>query len=253
MFYETGCYGRIALAPLPRAVEDRLNALPGEWLEFDPVSATIVVRHAQPSSSPCLPTIASELLRFLSEIPVEIQANIEGGELMVHTEGKGQLVRLRVEPGGALNIAWAHPDYNRAEPRLWSGREPLVPAAVQRLNGCVSFDSAGPDAAAREIEELADNFEGLYPEGEFAVTADAAQGKVQIAVRDLNLDVALLLARLQKLATPGSLEGRIEVSSFAALAPEQNARFLFEQGQVWVQRPVLWPDAPLPKAEAAAR
>jgi len=249
MFYETGCYGRIELAEMTAAAQDRLSALPGEWLEFDPVSAAIVVRHTQPSSSPCLPTIASELVRMLGEVPAEARPRIAGGELFVHTESKGQLVRLRVEPGGALEIAWAQPDYSRAERRPWTGaREPLPSPAVQCLNGCVCFESPAPARAAREIEELADTFEGLYPEGEFAVIAGESQGSVQMTLRDLNLDVELLLARLEKLAAPGSLAGRIEVSSFAALDPERNARFLFEQGRIWVQRPVLWPEPE--KAEA---
>jgi len=45
---------------------------------------------------------------------------------------------------------------------------------------------------------------------------------------------------LQELAAPGSLAGDIEVSSFAAVVPEQQLRFLFRDGMTWVQRPVLW-------------
>jgi len=262
MLYETGCYGRIVLAQLPGAAQERLSGLPGEWLEFDPASATIVVRHTQPSCSPCLPSITGELVRMLAEIPADVQPNIAGGELFVRTESKGQLVRLRVEPGSALHIAWARPDYSRAERRPWpGGREALVPPAVQRLNGSASFETPAPGSAASEIQQLADSFEGLYPEGELVVQAGGldrlaageARGKVQMSLRDVNLDVNLLLLLLEKLATPGSLAGRIEVSSFAGLAPEQNARFLFEEGRIWIQRPILWPEPSPEKAEAAAR
>jgi hypothetical protein len=253
MFYEIGCYGRIALAELPRGVQDRLAELPGEWLEFDPAAAAIVVRHTQPSSAPCLPTITGELVRIMSEIPAAVQPDVKGGDLFVHTESKGQLVRLRVEPGGTINIAWAQPDYGRAGRRLWRGScEGLAAPAVQCLNGSLSFETPAPGRAAREIEQLADNFEGLYPEGEFAVTADESKGRVEMSLRDLNLDVKLLLGQLDKLAAPGSLAGRIDVSSFAAIAPEQSARFLVEQGQVWIQRPVLWPEPAEQQREATA-
>jgi hypothetical protein len=201
----------------------------------------VVVRLCQPSSGPCLPTITCELVRMLSEVPAELQQDIRGGDLFVHTEQSGQLVRLRVEQGGELRIAWAHPDYARAERRPWSeDRAPLVDPKVQRLNGCVTLQTAAPRRAARDLEQLADTYEGLYPEGEFVVTADERRGRVQLIMHDLNVDVKLLLECLQQLALPGTLAGRIEVSSFAAAAPDLHARFLIEDGAVWVQRPLLW-------------
>ena len=42
MFYDTGCYGRVTLGPLPTDVQRRLAALPGEWLEYDPDEGAIV-------------------------------------------------------------------------------------------------------------------------------------------------------------------------------------------------------------------
>jgi hypothetical protein len=71
-------------------------------------------------------------------------------------------------------------------------------------------------------------------------------------VRDLNVDVLLLVERLQQLAVPGSLTGDIEVSSFAAIVPEQHLRFRFDDGKTWVQRPVLWEDASRAPAVAEA-
>jgi len=245
MFYDAGCYGRVALGDLPQSVQQRLGALPGEWLEFDPVLGTIVVRHIQPSAAPCLPTIAGELVRMLSEIPEAAQAAIPGGDLFVHTERDAQLVRLRVEPGGALKVEWAHPDYARAKPQLWTGAKlEMVEPRVQRLNGGVRFQCADPVRAARELEALADGYEGLYPEGDLVVKAERAAGRVSAEVRDLNVDVLLLVERLQQLAAAGTLEGDIQVSSFASIVPEQHLRFVFDDGKTWVQRPVLWADAP---------
>ncbi len=251
MFCETGCYGRVVLGELPEETQQRLAELPGEWLEFDPRSGAIVVRHCQPSSSPCLPCITGELERILAEVPASRRAAIPGGNLYVHTESKGQLVRLRVEPGGDLRICWAHPDYSRAQRMPLTGQESLVPPQVQCLNGCVSLETTAPAQAARELEALADAYVGLYPEGQFVALADERQKKVQLELRDVNLDVLLLISRLEQLAARGTLSGRIEVSSFAAAAPEQYARFLFEEGMVWVQRPVLW-EEPNPEQQPSA-
>ncbi len=251
MFYETGCYGRVVLGKLPEGIQQRLAELPGEWLEFDPPSGAIVVRHCQPSSAPCLPCITAELERMLAEVPPSEREAIPGGDLYVHTESKGQLVRLRVEPGGDLRACWAHPDYSRAERRLYTGRESLVAPPVQCLNGCVSLVTAAPAQAVRELEALADAYVGLYPEGEFLASADERQGKVKLELRDVNLDVLLLIGRLEQLAAGGSLTGRIEVSSFAAAAPEHYARFLFEEGKAWIERPALW-EEPHPEQEPSA-
>ena len=253
MFYDAGCYGGVMLGQLPEAVERRLGALPGEWLEFDPLTGTIVVRHIQPSAGPSLPTIAGELVRMLSEIPEAAQDRIPGGDLFVHTEVAAQLVRLRVEPGGALKIEWAHPDYARAKPQLYTGgRVEMVEPRVQRLNGGVTFETADPTRAGRELESVADSYEGLYPEGDLVVKADRSTGRIAVEIRDLNVDVLLLVERLQALAAPGTLLGDIEVSSFAAIVPEQHLRFVFDDGRTWVQRPVLWEDASRTPAPAGA-
>jgi hypothetical protein len=241
MFYDAGCYGRVVLGELPEPVQQRLAALPGEWLEFDASAGMIVVRHIQPTAGPCLPTIAGELVRILGEIPAASQRAIPGGDLFVHTEQAAQLVRLKVAAGGAITIEWAHPDYAKARPQPWTGeRVEMVEPRVQRLNGRVSFRTANPARAARELENVADTYEGLYPEGDLAVTEDPAQGALEVGISDLNVDALLLVERLQQLATPGSLKGDIVVSSFAAVVPEQHLRFVFTDGKIWVQRPVLW-------------
>ncbi len=253
MFYDTGCYGGVLLGELPGAVQQRLAALPGDWLEYDAPTGMIVVRHVQPSAGPSLPVIAGELVRMLAEIPAAAQASVPGGDLFVHAE-QNQLVRLRVEAGGALRVEWAHPDYERARPQPWRGeRLEIVEPRVQRLNGRVTFTTRDPAGAARELAALADTYEGLYPEGDLVVTPDASRPGVAVEVRDLNLDVLWLVERLRALAAPRSLNGRIEVSSFATVYPEQHLRFVFKNGAPWVQRPVLWEDAQARRAAAAGR
>ncbi len=250
MFYDTGCYGGVALGELTDCAQQRLAAVPGEWLEFDAPTGMIVVRHIQPTAGPCLPTIAGELVRMLAEIPEESRAGIPGGELFVHTEKSGQLVRLKVERGGALRIEWAHPDYTHARPKRYKGeRLEIVEPRVQRLNGTVTFTTKDAVGAAKELQALADGYEGLYPEGDLAI--ERGKGAVTVEVRDLNLDVLLLLERLQALAAKGTLAGHIDVSSFATVYPEQHLRFVFKDGAPWVQRPVLWEDAEARHAAAA--
>ena len=241
MSYETWLHGQVVLGVLPERAQQRLEQLPGEWLEFERGSGTIVVRLCQPSTAPCLPTITGELVRMMGEVPELLQSRIPGGDLYLHTEQNGQLVRLRVEPGGEVRISWAHPNYTGAERRLYGeDRGPLVDPCMQCLVGCVNFVASSPGRAARELETLADTYEGLYPEGEFVVVTDEARSLVTLTMSEVNLDVSLLIERLRQLAAPGSLSGRIEVTSFAAALPEQHARFLFEIGTVWVQRPALW-------------
>lgn len=241
MFYDTGCYGGVRLGELPGQVQLRLAAVPGDWLEFDAPTGMIVVRHVQPSAGPCLPTITGELVRMLGEIPEASQAGIPGGELFVHTEHGGQLVRLKVEAGGAVKIEWAHPDYTRARPQPYRGeRLEIVEPRVQRLNGTVTFKTKDVARAVRELTALADTYEGLYPEGDLVAAPDPSRTGVSVEVRDLNLDVLLLVERLQQLAAKASLSGHIEVSSFAAVYPEQHLRFVFKDGAPLVQRPVLW-------------
>ncbi len=252
MFYDTGCYGRVGLGELPQRVQQRLAALPGDWLEFDAPAGAIVVRHIQPTAGPCLPTIAGELVRMLAEIPAASQAAIPGGDLFVHIEKSGQLVRLRVERGGALKIEWAHPDYAHARTKRYKGeRLEIVEPRVQRLNGSVTFTTKDAAGAAKELKALADGYEGLYPEGDLAVAR--AKGAVTVEVRDLNVDVLLLVERLEALAAKGTLAGHIEVTSFADVYPEQHLRFVFKDGAPWVQRPVLWEDAEARHAAAAGR
>ena len=252
MFYETGCYGRVALGQLPEYIKQKLEALPGVWLEYDRASGDAVVRLCQPASAPCLPAIASELVRMLGELTEPLQAQVPGGALYLHTEDTGQLVRLRVEAGGEVHISWAHPDYSRASRRLYSEeRGELVEPHVQCLTGCITFTAASA-VASRELEALADNYEGLYPEGEFVITTDEARGQVLLTMNALNLDVRLLIDVLERLSAANSLNGRIDVTSFAAATPEQHARFLFDKGIIWVQRPVLWKEESPQVATSAA-
>ncbi len=239
MAYQPGCQGRVVVGALPEAVKRALVAIPGDWLEYDPPSRSIVVRHIEPTDEPVLPAVTVELVRILSVIPFDILAGIEGGDLFVHIEETGRLVRLRVEAGGSLHIQWARPGYTGATKRPWSdGHEIVTEPWNHRLNGDVKFESRDPEAAAAQLRDLADTYEGLHPEGEFEPSVVGPA--VSLALRDVNLDGKVLVEALQRLAIPRSLEGRVDVGSFRELAPEQLVRILFEKGETWVQHPMLW-------------
>jgi hypothetical protein len=244
MFYDQGCFGRVELGDLPEDLAERLSQIPGEWLEFDPPSGAIVVRHVEPTSSRHLPAIARELVRIFSEIPPELHEEIPGGAFFVHTEDEqGQLIRLRVEPGGAIHIRWAHPDFKKATRQPYGGgSEILIDPEVQRLNGSVTFEADDPASAVAAIFELADNFEGLYPEGDCEAER-AGESGVELRMEDVNLGAAALVDLLRRLARPGTLQGRFRVTSFGTILPEQQLRFLFEAGEIWVQHPLLWPES----------
>jgi hypothetical protein len=243
MFYDQGCVGRVEVGPIPAEVAERLASIPGDWLEFDPPTGSIVVRHVEPTAARHLPAIAYELIRIFSEIPAEFHGEMPGGDLFVHTEDEhGQLVRIRVEPGGTIHIQWAHPDFHQALRRPYmGGTELTIDPEVQRLDGSVTFRSRTPEAAAVTLQDLADTFEGLYPEGDCVARA-AGGSDVELNMKEVNLDAARLVDLLQELAEPRSLSGKIEVSSFGTVLPERRLRFVFENGKLWVQHPLLWGD-----------
>jgi len=242
MFYQEGCHGRVHVGSLPTDVARRLSALPGEWLEFDPPARAVVVRHIQPTSAPTLPTITAELVRMLGEIPVQHHVGIEGGEFFVHTEDSPHLVRIRVAAGGGIRIDWAQPDFAAARKRPYgeAGSIPIE-GVYCRLNGTLTLEAPDPAGAAQALQHAADTYEGLYPEGDFQASATAGAA-VQITMRDVNLDPRLLLERLRALATPGSLRGAIDVSSFDDRRPDDRVRVLLQDGGVFVQEPYFWPD-----------
>lgn len=243
MFSDHGCRGRVELGALPEEIESRLVSLPGEWLEFEPESDAVVVRHAQPSSGPDLPVIAGELVQILSLVPPELHREIAGGDFYVHTHDTGQFVRLHVAPGGALHIEWANPDFAAGETHPYRGRvETQLDPVVQRIDGRVCLRATDPEAVAAELQRLADHFEGLYPEGEcrFETTDDT----LVVGLRALNLDAHLLLGVLEEHALEGSLEGGFTVTAFGReVLPEESLQIVFEGGRTLVRRPLLWSDA----------
>jgi hypothetical protein len=59
-------------------------------------------------------------------------------------------------------------------------------------------------------------------------------------MNEVNLDAAALIGLLKKIADPRSLSGHFEVTAFGTVLPESRIRFVFEDGRLWVQHPLLW-------------
>lgn len=240
MFHDQGCQGRVLIGPLPDQVRANLTTLPGEWLEYDAPSEAIVVRHIQPSAAPCLPTIVAELVRMLSLIPVEHHGAIGGGDFFIHTEDSPHVVRLRVDPGGALRINWAHPSFSGAPRQPYAASRVGIDPVFCRLTGDVTLGAADPPRAARALQRLADTYEGLYPEGDFRTSTNRTTDTVRVHMQDANVDIRILVDRILALATPGTAQGVIEVSSFDVRFPDERVHVVFEAGRAWVEEPSLF-------------
>jgi hypothetical protein len=239
MITELGCHGRVVVGKLPPEVAALVDRVPAEWLDYNPTTGAFEVRHVQPSDAPILPTVVSELAHMLHAIPYDLRRGIEGGQLLVHTEDEGRLVRIVVDRGGSFHVEWAHPGYTGSQKRPYTGHEIQIQPFEHRLNGKITLRAEDATATARALQSLADTYEGLYPEGEFSARP-ASGGSVELTLQDVNLDVRLLIDALERRAAPRSLGGRITLDSFKEAMPEHMLRFVFERGEVWVQRPVLW-------------
>ena len=237
-----GCTGRVELGKIGQESRRRLEQVDAAWLEFTSEPPALVVRHVQPTELPPLPAIGSELLEFLSKLPESERAQVVGGAFYGSDEESGQFVRFKVAPGGIVAIAWAKPDYARANWQIYRGQAiPLVFDAYQRLNGSVRL-AARPELGA-EIQAVVDRFAGLGTQGEVKVTESS--GQIEIVLRDVNSSVVPLLGFLREKADPASsLEGEIDVSSFRAGDVEDYCRFVLRTGEIWVVRPSLWSEFP---------
>ena len=232
-----GCSGQVELGHLSHDTRQRLEQIDATWLEFDPESVCLEIRHVQPDDRPVLPEIVREMVEFLSQVTDSERAQLAGGTIYYQDAVKGEYVRVKVWKGGFLTISWARPDYTNADwERYRSQPVTVVPEPYQRLNGKFSFE--GIPTAADDIRELLERTAGLYSEGDFEIVAHV--DRIEVSLRDVNASVLPLVYALQVLAKPGSLEGEIDVSSFRAGDLEECCRFTFREGEAWLVRPSLW-------------
>ena len=236
-----GCTGSVDLGPFGEDTKKRLEQIAASWLEYSPESSSLVVRHVQPDDVPALREVAGELVNFLHTVPDSQRAQIPGGALYYQDEPTGQYVRLKVWKGGFLTVAWAWPDYTRAQWEVFRNQPvTLVFEPYQRLNGSVSFE--GHPNAADDLRRIIDRTSGQYSQGDYAIST-LIRG-VQITLRDVNADALTIVNALRYMSKGTTLSGEIDVSSFRAGDLEDYCRFSFRGGETWMARPILWADTP---------
>jgi hypothetical protein len=243
-----GCTGSIALGPLGQETQKRLEEVQASWLEYSPDPPTLDVRHVQPDNTPALREIAGELLDFLRTIPDDERTHIPGGAFYYQDEPTGQYIRLRLWKGGFLTVHWARPDYTHVEWQQFRNQPvEVVFEPFQKLNGSVSFE--GSPAAAENLRRVLEATSGQYSQGEYEI-ANSIE-RVELTLRDVNADVLSLVNALRYSDMNATLAGEIDVSSFRAGDLEDYCRFVFRAGEVWVARPALWSDTPVPRPATA--
>jgi hypothetical protein len=238
----------VELGSFSEETQKRLGQIAATWLEYTPDPSSLVIRHVQPDDFPALREVAGELLDFLHAVSERERAQIPGGTLYYQDEPTGQYVRLKVWKGGFLTVAWARPDYTRAQWEPFRNQPvAMVFEPFQRLNGTVSFE--GHPNVADDLRRLIDRTTGQYSQGDYAISS-TIRG-VEITLNDVNADALTLINALRYMAKPGSLIGEVDVSSFRAGDLEDYCRFSFRTGETWIARPILWSDTPNEPASPA--
>lgn len=232
---ELECEGKIRFGALPRETSERLARFSGHWLEFAPEDNAAIVRHVQPIGCPALTAVPCEMIWLLDALTAEQRAAMPGGVLYLKDRA-GKILRVLVS-AGEVRIQWPQEDYSRATAVAPEAALGAVDSRVARVNGWVKF--RGAPEAVKQLESFVDNFEGLYPEGDMPSQCDGPW--IRTELKNVNVGPAELLATLRTLANPAdSLEGEIDVGSFAADAVEGDFRLVLRGGQIQAMRPALW-------------
>jgi hypothetical protein len=232
---ELECEGRVRFGNLPWDISERLAQFSGNWLEYAPEENAIIVRHVQPVGCPAVSAVPCELISIMDSIPLELRDSMPGGTLYVK-DRSGQLLRLLVTRG-EVRIQWPHLDYSRSNSTdLETALASLNPREA-RIKGWARF--AGSPERATELQAFVDQFEGLYPEGD--MPSECEQDLVYLQFKDVNVGPRELIGKLVQMAhPPQSLQGELDVSSFAPGSLDRCFRVRIADGSVEVVRPSLW-------------
>jgi len=232
------CSGEVALGDLGVESRERLVGFAGEWLEYEPDSGRIVVRHVQPGGAPALSAVPAELIAMLEVLSPEERQRVRGGALVVR-DRTAVLLRLVVEPD-EVRIQWPHEDWSHASEIPLERAFALVEPVSARVSGTLRFQAA-PGARAKLVE-LIESFEGLYPDGDLRLEREGSA--VRVELKGVNVGPEELLAKLRELAEPlASLEGDLKVGSFSAHALDRDFRLQLRGDEVRAERPALWREA----------
>jgi hypothetical protein len=234
---ELECRGRVRLGEIGEASRRRLAAFGGEWLEYSPAEAALVVRHVQPGGAPALAAVPAELIAMLDLLTDEEREAVAGGSLLVRERSR-LVLRLRVE-GGEIRIQWPHEDWAKARAVDLESVFREVDPVTARLTGSARLQARA--GAELDLAATVDSFEGLYPEGDLRVTRDGPWLEVELL--GVNVGPEELVRALRALAEPlDSLEADLEIGSFAPQAFERDFRVALRGPEARALRPSLWPE-----------
>lgn len=229
------CSGEIVVGALAAETRERLAELGGEWLEYDPRSGKVVVRHVQPGGTPALSAIPAELIAIFESMDTEERERMAGGTLLVR-DRTGVVLRLVVE-AGEIRIQWPREDWTHAVEVPLEEALAAIEAVSARVTGAVRFNA--PPGARAKLVEFVESFEGLYPDGDLRLDREGSQ--VEVEFRGINVGPEELLGKLSELAEPRqSLAGELEIGSFVPNALERDFRLSLSEGRVTAERPALW-------------
>jgi len=234
---EFDCEGRVAVGQLSGGTAARLAALGGEWLEYSPEEAAIVVRHVEPGGSPAPAAVAAELIALLDALSTRERGSCGGGVLAVRDRSsRALLLRLQVS-GGAIVVEWPQEDWTHAVPVEAQEVFRAIPPVSAKVSGKVEF--AAPPPSEKRLEAFVDGFEGLYPEGELDLSREGDTVRAEFC--NVNVGPEQLLRRLRELAMPAdSLRGELAVSVFGRDAVDRHFRLELRGNEVRASRPALW-------------
>lgn len=232
---ELECQGRVKLGPVSDATGRALSSMGGDWIEFAPEEESLVVRHVQPGGTPALAAVPAELVGFLDLLAPSEREQAPGGTLVVR-DRSGVVLRLVVERG-EIRVQWPREDWDRAEPVEVETMLRSADPFAAKVAGWARF--AGTPEQAAAVVAFVDAFEGLYPEGEIRMSREGELHRLDFD--RVNVAPEPLLARLRQAADPlDSLDGELDISSFAPHSMDRDFRLSIREGKARAVRPALW-------------
>ena len=226
MHSELECDGQIRFGPLPWETSERLAQFGGNWLQYAPGENAVLVRQPQPIGCPAFTAVPCELLSMMHAIPPELREFIPGGCLHVR-DSRGEVLRIVVERG-EIRVQWPAREDKPVPVTADVVLHQLDPKTA-RVDGWARF--AGACERAAELKTFVEQFEGLYPEGD--LPSECEQNLVYVKFRGVNVGPSELIDKLRQLSeSQESLQGELEITSFAPGSRQPAVRIIIRDGQL---------------------
>jgi hypothetical protein len=231
---ELECEGRIRFGSLPWEIGERLTAMSGNWLRYSPEDNALIVNHELPAGCPAITGVCCELISFIGTVPVDYRGAMPGGTLLVR-DNNGPLLRLVVAKG-EVRIQWPECDFANPEESTLEDFLRESGSTEARVRGWARF--VGKPSAAADIHKLVDRVGGIFPEGD--LPSECEQHLAYVEFKDTLDSPRELLACLEEMAEPGSLNSQLDVRHYSALMGDREFRIVIEGGTPRLLRPSTW-------------